>query len=286
LEQELSFKEALPQLQPERAMTLAGCQLTYRLGASCLVENVSLTLNPGQIVAVVGANGAGKSTLLRMLAGELQPTQGEVTLGDQPLCQWQKRAVAQRRAVLPQTALLTFGFTALEVALMGRTPHLRGGESPQDYAIAHAALAAAHVEHLVDRQYTTLSGGERQRVQLARVLAQIWEGETTRFLLLDEPTNNLDLAHQHGILEIAVAFAQRGVGVLAVLHDLNLAAQYADHIVVLKAGRVVAAAAPHQVLTPPIIYEAFQMTVLIEPHPCLNCPLVIAMPQTHSLKEI
>ena len=260
-------------------MTLEGHHLTFAVGTKLLVEDVSLRLQSGQVLAVIGANGAGKSTLLKLLAGELQPARGEVLIGGKSLRQWTKRDVACVRAVLPQTSLLTFGFTALEVTLMGRTPHLRSGESSQDYQIAREALAAAQVEQLADRLYTTLSGGERQRVQLARVLAQIWQGEVTRYLLLDEPTNNLDLEHQHGTLEIAAAFAQQGVGVLAVLHDLNLAAQYADQILVMKAGQVLAAGTPNAVLTPEVVHAAFNMAVLIEPHPCLNCPLVIAIPQ-------
>lgn len=259
---------------------LEGRLLQYRVGQKTLVNDVSVSVKPGQIVVVVGANGAGKSTLLKLLAGELDPFAGEVTIDGLPVRQWDKRELAKVRAVLPQASQLSFGFTALEVVLIGRTPHIRGRERPEDFMIAQEALAAAHVEHLAHRSYTTLSGGERQRVQLARVLAQVWQGHEPRYLLLDEPTNNLDLAHQHGTLEIAAEFSQRGVGVLAILHDLNLAAQYADHIVVMQAGQLLASGYPQMVLTPEIIQQAFAMSVMIEQHPCLDCPLVIAMPQT------
>lgn len=259
---------------------LAGHDLTYSIGAKALVENISLTVSPGEVVAVVGANGAGKSTLLKLLAGDLQPQQGAVSLNDILLNRWDQRLRAQHRAVLPQNTTLTFGFTVLEVVLIGRSPHVRGFERPADYAIARAALAAAQVDHLAQRIYTTLSGGEQQRVQLARVLAQIWEGTEARYLLLDEPTNNLDLTHQHATLEIACDFARRGVGVLAILHDLNLAAQYADRILMMKAGRSLAFGTPNAILTPQLIHEAFNMPVMVEPHPCLNCPLIIALPQT------
>lgn len=260
-------------------MALEGRNLAYDIGARRLLENVSLRLDTGQIIAIVGPNGAGKSTLLRLLSGEISPTEGEIRLNQKRLSAWDKRDLAKTRAVLPQTSALNFGFTALEVALMGRTPHIRGTERPQDYAITREALSAAQVHHLADRLYTTLSGGERQRVQLSRVLTQIWEGEHARYLLLDEPTNNLDLAHQHGTLEIATTFARRGVGVLTILHDLNLAAQYADQIIVMKDGRVLASGTPNTVLTPVVIAQAFNMAVMIEPHPCLNCPLVVAIPQ-------
>lgn len=266
-------------------MTLEARYISFNVGAMSLIKDVSLFVCPGEVVAVIGANGAGKSTLLKLLAGELAPTQGDILLDNCPLPRWSKRDLARRRGVLPQSSLLAFGFTALEVVLMGRTPHLRGMESPEDYEIAYSALEAVQSYHLAHRSYITLSGGEKQRIQFARVLAQIWQGNHPRYLLLDEPTNNLDLAHQHGTLEIAVNFAQRGVGVLAVLHDLNLAAQYADRIIVLKSGQLLAEGPPKHVITPSIVYDAFSIAVIVEPHPCLNCPLVIALPQYHQIKE-
>ncbi len=266
-------------------MALEGQRLTYRIGAKTLVENVSLKVEPGEVVAVVGANGAGKSTLLKLLSGDLHPAQGDVLLAGKPLRQWHKRELARARAILPQASSLSFGFSALEVALMGRSPHIQGIERAEDLAIVHSALAAAHVEHLAQRSYLTLSGGEQQRVQLARVLAQIWEATGARFLLLDEPTNNLDLAHQHGTLGIASDFARRGVGVLAILHDLNLAAQYADHILIMKGGRMLAYGTPNAVLTQAAIRDAFDMSVIIASHPSLGCPLVIPEPQFTRVKE-
>ncbi|MFQ3566156.1 MAG: heme ABC transporter ATP-binding protein [Aggregatilineales bacterium] len=261
-------------------MSITADRIAVHIGGATLIEDIALTLTPGQIVALVGANGAGKSTLLRVLAGELTPTQGTVTVADRPLKAWRKRDLAKIRAVLPQASSLAFSFTAFEVVLMGRTPHISGSESREDHDIVLDAMRLTHTDHLAERTYTTLSGGERQRVQLARVLAQIWQGESARYLLLDEPTNNLDLAHQHATLMIARRFAARGVGVLAILHDLNLAAQVADHIVVLKAGRVYAAGEPVTVLTADIIQAAFDLPVLIQPHPCYNCPLVIPLPIT------
>jgi iron complex transport system ATP-binding protein len=266
-------------------MTLEGRSLTFRIGERALVDDVSLRVAPGEIVAVVGANGAGKSTLLKLLCGDLPLARGEVYVNGKPLARWSKRDLARARAVLPQTSPLSFGFNALEVVLMGRSPHIQGIERPADYTIARTALASARVDHLAARSYLTLSGGEQQRVQLARVLAQIWEDTGARYLLLDEPTNNLDLAHQHGTLTIASDFARRGVGVLVILHDLNLAAQYADHILVMKGGRALAYGAPNAVLTSDIIHAAFDIDVLVQAHPCLNCPLVVAMPQGAAVKE-
>jgi iron complex transport system ATP-binding protein len=256
-------------------MTLEGDKLSYSIHGQSLITDVSLTLAPNQIVAVVGANGAGKSTLLKVLSGDLMPTHGKVCLNGQPLARWTMRERAQRRAVLPQSITLTFSFTALEVALMGRTPHVRGAEQPHDYAIAREALAMTGALHLKDRLYTTLSGGEQQRVQLARALTQLWAGDQPRYLLLDEPTNSLDLAHQHNTMQIARTFAGRGVGVLAILHDLNLAAQYADTIIVMAGGRVLAAGSPDAILQPALIREAFALDVLIQSHPYSHRPYIL-----------
>jgi iron complex transport system ATP-binding protein len=171
------------------------------------------------------------------------------------------------------------------VALMGRLPHLKGAESARDYEIAHAALEAVEAEHLAERLYTTLSGGEKQRVQLARVLAQIWEArhdetdtDGARFLLLDEPTSNLDLAHQHSTLGVARRFAREGVGVLVILHDLNLAAQYADRILMLNDGRIAHAGSPREVLTRDAIHEVFGVEAIVTRHPSADCPLVVPVP--------
>ena len=242
-----------------------------------LLADISLDLQPGEVVAVIGPNGAGKSTLLRLLCGDLLPTHGDVCLAGTSLAAWPLRQRAQRMAVLLQEAALAFPFTTLEVVLMGRTPHLYGAEGPTDYAIAHATLAVVDMLALAQRRYPTLSGGERQRVQLARVLAQVWDAPARGacYLLLDEPTSSLDLAHQHSILAAVRHFARQGAGVLIILHDLNLAAQYADRIVLLKAGYQLATGAPHEVLTSETLLTAFTLPVHVLPHPSLPCPLVV-----------
>jgi iron complex transport system ATP-binding protein len=206
------------------------------------------------------------------------------------LDQWSPIERARVRAVMPQESTLAFPFTVLEVALMGRLPHLRGAEVARDYEVAFLALEAVEARLLAERLYPTLSGGEKQRVQLARVLAQIWEpadssqrqgereGQRERFLLLDEPTSNLDLAHQHSTLAVARRLAAGGVGVLVVLHDLNLAAQYGDRIVMLKDGRVAQTGRPHDVLTRETILEVFGVEAVVTAHPLFDCPLVVPIP--------
>jgi iron complex transport system ATP-binding protein len=178
--------------------------------------------------------------------------------------------------VLPQDSTLSAEFTVMEVALLGRTPHSPLRPSVQDREIALAALAATDSLHLVSQRYTTLSGGERQRVHLARVLAQVWEGaDEPRYLLLDEPTSSLDPAHQQIVLRAVRRFTEGGGGALAILHDLNLAAQYADEIVLLKHGRVVDCGSPAEVLTPDMIRATFDIVTVVLPHPTWDCPLIV-----------
>lgn len=249
------------------------------IGTKTLLNRVSIQVKAGQVMALLGANGAGKSTLLRILAGELTPNTGQACLDEQNLKSYSNLELAKRRAVLPQESYLEFPFSVLEVALMGRSPHVRGNESTTDYDITRQALEQCGVLDLENRAYPTLSGGERQRVQLARVLAQIWQDrQQTRFLLLDEPTSSLDLQHQHDILRIAREFAAQGVGVIAILHDLNLASVYADQIVIMQNGIILAAGTPKLMLEPNLIYEAFKLEVAVLPHPTRDCPLIVPLP--------
>ncbi len=247
------------------------------IGGARLLRGVALGVRPGEVVAVVGPNGAGKSTLLKVMAGEQVPTEGAAVLDGRPLAAWAPDDLALRRAVLPQHSALAFGFTAFEVAMLGRMPH--AARAAEDEAAARRALEAAGVAHLAERRYPTLSGGEQQRVHLARALAQL-DGSATeaRYLLLDEPTASLDLAHQHAVLRLARAHAEAGGGVLVVLHDLNLAAQYADRLAVLRDGRLLAEGPPADVLDPALVRAAFDVPVVVLPHPCLACPLVVSMP--------
>lgn len=251
--------------------------ITVEIHSKKLLDAVSMEMRGGEVLAVVGQNGAGKSTLRRILCGDSAPTGGEVSMNRRSLADWSLTERAKVRAVLPQDSTLNFPFTVLEVVLMGRAPHVKGAETEKDYRIARAALSEVDALELEDRIYPTLSGGERQRVQLARVLAQIWEAanDEPRYLLLDEPTSNLDLTHQHQTLKIARRFAANGAAVLIILHDLNLAAQYADRVLILKNGKISAFGAPGKVFTPPIIHEAFGVTVSVIEHPHFGCPLIV-----------
>lgn len=251
--------------------------VSFKIKGKTLVDDVSFALRQGELLAVVGPNGAGKSTLLKLLCGDLRVWGGDVMLWGRPLAAWPVREQAQLRAVLPQNSTLTFPFTALEVVLMGRIPHNNGVNRQADAEIAAAALHRVGMSHLAERLYPTLSGGERQQVQLARVLAQLGEdgGERGRVLLLDEPTTSLDLAHQHHTLCLAREYATMGVAVLAILHDLNLAAQYADRILMLKQGRLREIGTPEQVLTSHTIQDVFATPTVVMPHPQNQRPMVV-----------
>lgn len=239
--------------------------LVYAASGRRLLDGVSIDLVAGEVHALLGPNGAGKSTLLRLLAQEIKPMSGRIELDGRALASFSAAAQARRRAVLPQSESLRFGFTAEQVVTLGRLPCIH--QRPQrEREIVFEALQLAGVAGLAQRRYPTLSGGERARVQFARVMAQIWEAgdEGARYLLLDEPTASLDLAHQHECLNVARRFAAGGVGVLAILHDPNLAMQYADRVTLLREGRVLACGAPQDVLDAEHIHALYGVDAVLQ----------------------
>ncbi|MEM1346136.1 MAG: heme ABC transporter ATP-binding protein [Pseudomonadota bacterium] len=237
--------------------------LSMRLGGRLVLEDVSLALSPGEVVAVIGPNGAGKSTLLGCLSGALRPADGSVTIdGDHPAA-LTPAALGQRRAVLEQTpeARAPFGLDELVGLAIPRAV------SPKDAdTIVARAIAALGLDALAKRAITELSGGERHRAHMARALAQLWAGRLLgagRWLLLDEPTASLDLAHQDAVLRAARQVAREGAGVLAVLHDLTLAAAVADRIALMERGRLVALGTPEAVLTPERLGAVYALPVAV-----------------------
>ncbi|UAW97950.1 heme ABC transporter ATP-binding protein [Halopseudomonas nanhaiensis] len=241
-------------------------------GPQRVLSDLSFTLASGEVIAVLGVNGSGKSTLLATLAGELRPGKGELRFHGDVLSQIEPTARAQRMAVLPQTSTLAFGFRAGEVVALGRLPH-RSGLAADNQAVAEA-LAQADATHLAMRNYLHLSGGERQRVHLARVLAQVWNVPQP-CLLMDEPTAALDIAHQHLALAAARNVAQRGGAALVTLHDLNLAARYADRVLLLSNGRMAALGTPWEVLQAERIEQIFGVRAQVQQHPAEDRPLII-----------
>lgn len=255
-------------------------KLTVKTNASrkhshYLLNNVSCNIDAGEILAVIGSNGAGKSTLLNAVAGERlgHTVEGSITIANET----SQQHLARQLAVLPQQSLLNFPYRVHEVVALSRIPHKSG--NTVDEIIIDQALTAMDIHFLKDRLYTHLSGGEKQRVQLARVLAQIWRAEDapngTRLLLLDEPTSALDLGHQQQLMQAIQEFAKQGVAVMMVLHDINLAARYADKLLALLCSETVAYGTANEVLTPQTIKKLFGIDVEVMFHPTNQTPIII-----------
>lgn len=245
-----------------------------------VVDEVSLTLPAGSLTVVVGPNGAGKTSLLRLASGEVRPSRGRVFWNGEDVRAVPVWRLAAIRAVMSQSTEIGFSFSVAEVVALGFDGVGRRARPETRLAAIGRALATADVGHLAGRDVRTLSGGERQRVLFARALAQLDAGAAVvadRALLLDEPVASLDLAHQITLMERARAVADEGVAVLAILHDLNLAATFADRMVALGAGRVAAAGPPEAVLTEATLAEVFT----VAPRRSRAAPLVIpVVPQT------
>ena len=250
---------------------LAIQKLSAAYGDRPVLHQVSLAVEAGQVLGLIGPNGAGKTTLLRAIGGALSPSEGGVRLGEADLLRLTPAERARRVAVVPQGAHLPEGFTVGEVVLLGRSPHLPrfGGERARDREIARQAMQRTATWDLADRWIGQLSGGVRQRVLIARALAQ-----EPQVLLLDEATAHLDLKHQTAILDMARRLARAGLTVIAALHDLNLAALYADRLALLRAGRLLACDVPGRVLTPELLRKAYDVDVVVRSHPLYPIPQV------------
>ncbi|CNG55043.1 hemin importer ATP-binding subunit [Yersinia enterocolitica] len=240
-------------------------QLSYHVQGQKLINNVSLQIASGEMVAIIGPNGAGKSTLLRLLTGYLAPSEGHCQLLGKNLNSWQPQALARTRAVMRQYSDLAFPFSVSEVIQMGRAPY----GAAQNRQALQEVMAQTDCLALAQRDYRALSGGEQQRVQLARVLAQLWQPEPTpRWLFLDEPTSALDLYHQQHTLRLLRQLTlQEPLAVCCVLHDLNLAALYADRILLLAQGELVACGTPEEVLNAETLTRWYQADLGISRHP-------------------
>jgi iron complex transport system ATP-binding protein len=226
------------------------------------VGDVSFSVQPGEFHAVLGPNGSGKTTLVRVALGALRPQAGSVSIGDKPAHEWSRQDLARIIGVVPQREDNLFPQRVRETVLLGRYPHLSmwGRERPEDHAAVQRALAACDVEQLADRWVWTLSGGEYQRVRIARALAQ-----EPKLLVLDEPGISLDLKHEMGLFELVRGLVDaHGLGVLMITHDLNLAARFADSVLLLSEGRTVAAGAPADVLTQPVVESVFAWPVTMQ----------------------
>ena len=244
-------------------------------GSHNVLDGITFTVERGAFAGILGPNGSGKTTLLRCLSRVLKPRRGTVLLEDRDLYRESPRRVALKMAVVPQENATVFSFTVGEVVLMGRTPHLKmfQREGEADLAAAAWAMELTGISHLADRPVTALSGGEYQRVVIARALAQ--EPEV---ILLDEPTSHLDINHQLELLELLKVLSRREkLTVVCVFHDLNLAAQYCDRLILMKEGRIFALGRPEEVLTPQNIRSVFGASVAVRRHPLSGRPLIAVL---------
>jgi iron complex transport system ATP-binding protein len=251
---------------------LAALNITIKYGPRVIIADVSLSVASGKLTAIIGPNGAGKSTLLRALNGTVPLSAGTILLDNQPLANFSRRAVSRRIAVVAQEAELRFPVTVLEFVLGGRYAQTGawGWETAHDIGIARTVLNDTDLSGYESRLMNELSGGERQRAVLARALAT-----EAPLLLLDEPTANLDLAHQAQTLALVrVRCDEHGTGAAFVTHDLNLAANFADNILLLRQGHVLAAGPPREVLTPQLLHELFGLRVIVDDHPLTHAPRI------------
>jgi iron complex transport system ATP-binding protein len=250
---------------------LEGARVSFARGSRLIVDGVDITVPRGAVGALLGPNGAGKSTLLHLIAGVERADAGALTLDGDDLAAVRRRDRARRIALAEQEVVDAPGLRVSDVVALGRIPHQSawGGATARDRAAVERSLHAAGAWAFADRAYDELSGGERQRVNLARALAQEPE-----LLLLDEPTNHLDIRAQLATLGLLRRLADDGISVVAALHDLSLAAGYADHVVVLANGRVVAAGEPRDVLTAELIREVWGVEASVLEHPTSGRPLI------------
>jgi len=246
--------------------------ITVDYGTRRAVTDISLSTNPGEVIAIIGPNGAGKSTLLRALNGSVAPAGGEVLLDGKPLRSYARRVIARHIAVVAQEAELRFPVTVMEFVIGGRYAWSSawGWESEQDVEVARAILRETELDEFEARLMNEMSGGERQRAVLARALAT-----EAKIFLLDEPTANLDLAHQATMLRLVRRRCDgRESAAVVVTHDVNLAAEFADRVMLLKDGRMIATGASREVLTPELLRKVFDLQVLVDAHPITGAPRI------------
>lgn len=248
-------------------------QVGFRVGTTPLLQPLNLTFERGHVYGLIGHNGSGKSTLLKLLARQQQASCGQILLDDRPLRSWSARALARQVAYLPQQIPLAEGLTVHELVMLGRYPWrgLLGRTRTADRQIVAQALARTDTARLAAQPFATLSGGERQRAWLAMLLAQ-----DSRFLLLDEPLAALDIAHQVEVMAlIRQLSAELGLGVILVLHDINIAARYCDRLIALRQGRLIADSAPRALMTSDQLQRIYALEMPVIPHPATHHPVAL-----------
>jgi iron complex transport system ATP-binding protein len=257
--------------------------LSHSFGENLVLKNISFQVPHRDFFIIIGPNGSGKTTLMKVISGILKPQNGELKILNRPIDQYHRKALAKTIAFVPQMTFADFPFTVTEIVLMGRSPYLGvlGLEQENDLEVANQAIAFTDLGNLAHRKLDQLSGGEQQRVFIARAICQ-----EPDIILLDEPTASLDLAYQVRIMDLMEKLkTEKGITVVMVSHDVNLAAMYADHLMLLHKGQVVCQGLPDEVLTYKTLEETYGCTLLVDESPLGNFPRVTLVPRKYSIRE-
>jgi len=251
--------------------------ISFSVGKKQILKNVSASFLPGEFNMILGPNGSGKSSFLKIFSGEINKFQGTVLYEDKKIKELRKEELAKKRAVMSQQADLGFPLLVEEVVMMGRYPHFTFNPNKKDITICSEVIERMDLVEFKERNYLTLSGGEKQRVQYARVLAQVWEKppDSYRYLFLDEPLNSLDISYQHEFLQVAVELIKDHTVLIAVMHDINLAAHYADNLFFFKEGELVVHGKPKDILSAAMIEKVFNIKTTVIENPVTGKPLII-----------
>lgn len=250
-------------------------KISFHYRNHCILKNIDLAVKTREILILIGPNGAGKSTLMSLLAKENESCDNKIFFKNKLIAEWNNKEIAHHKAKFSQENNSDISLTVKEIVLMGRYPYFHSVPDHEDLKIIDDCMRKTNVYELQERNYNSLSGGEKQRVHLARVFAQLENNIQGKTAFFDEPLNNLDIKHQYQLLQTIRDFTEKGNSAILVLHDLNLAAEFADQLLLLKKGTIVAHGTPKEIFKEEIIHRAYNYPCAVCPNPITKCPMVI-----------